>query len=157
MKRLITLIVLSIAFAACNSSNNTNAPKHLPTNLVNNPLTADGMDTVAAARKATMDFTDTTHDFGKVHEKEVVEHDFVFTNNGKSPLIINSATGSCGCTVASYPRTPVPPGKTDTMKVTFNSAGKHGHQLKSVTIHTNTLGCIHMLYITADIAEDNNN
>ena len=56
---------------------------------------------MAAARKATMDFTDTTHDFGKVHEKEVVEHDFVFTNNGKSPLIINSATGSCGCSELS--------------------------------------------------------
>lgn len=115
------------------------------------------MDTVAAARKATMDFIDTAHDFGKVHQNEVVEHDFVFTNNGKSPLIINSAVGSCGCTVASYPRAPVPPGKTDTMKVSFNSAGKHGHQIKSVTIHSNTLGCIHMLFITADIVEDNNN
>ena len=152
MKRL--LIILLVAFVACNSSNNNNAPKHLPTSLVNNPMTADGMDTVAAARKATMDFIDTFHNFGTIHEKEVVEHDFVFTNNGKSPLIINSAVGSCGCTVADYPHTPIPPGKTDTMKVAFNSAGKHGHQVKSVTIHTNTLGCIHMLYINADIADD---
>ena len=156
MKRLIVFIALAFVIAACNSNtaDNNKAAKHLPTNLVNNPLTADGMDTIAASRKATMDFVDTAHDFGKVHQNEIAEHDFVFTNNGKSPLIINSATGSCGCTVASYPRTPVAPGKTDTMKVSFNSAGKHGHQIKSVTIHTNTLGCIHMLYITADIVED---
>ena len=37
------------------------------------------------------------------------------------------------------------------MKVTFNSAGKSGHQEKSVTIHTNTVRGIHMLYIKADV------
>jgi hypothetical protein len=38
------------------------------------------------------------------------------------------------------------------MKVTFRSAGKSGHQEKSVTIRTNTLQNIKMLHIKADIA-----
>ena len=35
--------------------------------------------------------------------------------------------------------------------VTFNSAGKQGHQEKSVTIVANTLRNIHMLYIQAEV------
>jgi hypothetical protein len=152
MKRL--LIISFFAFAACNNSGNIPPTNNLPISLVNNPYTANGMDTIAAARKATMDFADSVHNFGTIHEKEIVQYDFVFTNNGKTPLIINSATGSCGCTVPSYPRDPIPPGKTDTMKVTFNSAGKSGHQQKAVTIHANSIRGLHMLYIQADIAAE---
>jgi hypothetical protein len=139
---------------ACNSNTKPAEDNgHLPVSLVNNPNTANGMDTVAAARKPTMDFTDTLHDFGPIHQDEVVEHDFSFTNNGKSSLIIISAVGSCGCTVPDYPHDAVQPGKTAIMKVTFNSAGKMGHQEKSVTIHTNTLRNVHMLYIKADVSK----
>ena len=153
MKRL--LIISLAALAACNNSNTPKPPAgQMPTPLVNNPHTANGMDTVAAARKPTMDFTDTLHDFGTIHEKEIVEYEFAFINNGKTPLVINSAVGSCGCTVPSYPHDPIEPGKKVMMKVTFNSAGKAGHQEKTVTIHTNTLRGIRMLYIKADIAKE---
>ena len=101
-----------------------------------------------------MEFTDTVHDFGTIHEREIVEYEFSFTNNGKTPLIINSAIGSCGCTVPSYPHDPLEPGKSGVMKVTFNSAGKSGHQEKSVTIHTNTLRGLHTLFIKAEIAKE---
>ncbi len=151
MKRL--LIISLVALAACNNQKNAKAPAgQLPITLVNNPATANGMDTVAAARKPTMDFKDTVHDFGTIHEREIVEYEFSFTNNGKTPLIINSAIGSCGCTVPSYPHDPVEPGKTGIMKVTFNSAGKSGHQEKTVSIHTNTIRGVQMLFIKSDIA-----
>jgi hypothetical protein len=152
MKRL--LIISLIAFAACNSNKNPTPTNHVPISLVNNPYTANGIDTVAAARKPTLDFVDTLHNFGTIHPKEIVQYDFVFTNNGKTPLIINSAIGSCGCTVPSFPHEPIPPGKTDTMKVTFNSAGKTGHQEKAVTIHANTIRGVQMLYIKTDIAPE---
>ena len=148
------LIVSVLFFAACN---NNPAPAdnsgRIPANLVNNPRTANGLDTVAAARKPTMDFKDTVHNFGSMHQDETVQYEFAFTNNGKTPLIITSATGSCGCTVADYPRDPLPAGQSAIMKVTFNSTGKRGHQEKSVTINTNTLRNIHMLFIKADVEE----
>ncbi len=151
MKRLLVLSFL--AFAACNNGNNMgNAGKDkLPVSLVNNPRTADGMNNEAAALKPTMDFKDTLHNFGPMHEDEKVEYEFAFTNNGKGPLIISSAYGSCGCTVPDYPHDAIAPGKSGIMKVTFNSAGKSGHQEKSVTIHTNTIRSLHMLYIKADV------
>ena len=151
MKRY--LIISLIAFASCNNTNNNNntAGNKLPTNLVNNPNTANGLDTVAAARKPIMTFADTLYDFGAIHENEKVEHDFAFTNTGKTPLLITSATGSCGCTIADYPHDPIAPGVGGVMKVTFNSAGKKGHQEKSVSIHTNSIGGLHMLFIKGDI------
>ncbi len=145
-------ILSLLLFAACGNSNQPGNDKgHLPASLVNNPNTANGMDTVAAERKPTMDFKDTVHNFGGMHQGETAGYEFEFTNNGKTPLFITSATGSCGCTVPDYPHDAVQPGKSAIMKVTFNSAGKTGHQEKSVTIHTNTVRNIQMLYIKADV------
>jgi len=155
MKRYLVLSLL--VMAACNNGTNNKTPgadtSAVSTSLVNNPHTADGIDTVAAAMKPTMDFRDTVHDFATVHENEHVSCEFTFTNNGKTPLIISSATGSCGCTVPEYPHDPIAPGQGGTMKVTFNSAGKSGHQEKSVSIRTNTVKGLHMLYIKADITK----
>ncbi len=153
MKRI--LIISLIAFAACNNNNadkNKVAETKLPTTLVSNPHTADGIDTVAADRKPIMTFKDTLHEFGAIHEGETVQYEFAFTNTGKTPLIINSASGSCGCTVPDYPHDAIIPGSSGVLKVTFNSRGKQGHQEKSVSIHTNSLRGIEMLYIKADVA-----
>lgn len=153
MKRY--LIICMLGLGACSGSNTGktgNTANKLPASLVSNPHTADGMDTVAAAMKPYMAFKDTLHDFGTMHEDEVVQYEFAFTNTGKTPLIINSASGSCGCTVPEYPRDPIEAGKSGIMKVTFNSRGKSGHQEKSVTIHTNTVKGIEMLYIKAEVS-----
>ncbi len=152
MKRISLLVLLFLV--ACKSNTDTNNKGQLPTSLVNNPRSANGVDNESAALKPTMDFADTLHDFGTIHQDEVVNYEFSFTNNGKSPLVISSAAGSCGCTVPQYPHDPVQPGKTAIMKVTFNSSGKQGHQEKSVTIHTNTLRSTHMLYIKGEVLTD---
>jgi len=153
MKKLLVIALISLS--ACGNSGNGNKPagdsSRISTSVVSNPATAGGVDTVAAARKPTMDFKDTVHDFSTLHENEVVSHEFTFTNNGKTPLIITNAHGSCGCTVPDYPREPVQPGQSATLKVTFNSAGKSGPQEKSVSITANTLRNIHMLFIKADV------
>lgn len=145
------LFIPLLALAACSSSDSSKPTGGLSASLVNNPHTANGLDTAAAGMKPTLEFKDTLHEFGTIHENEVVQYDFNFTNTGKGPLIISSAAGSCGCTVPEYPHDPIPPGKSAVMKVTFNSSGKSGHQEKSVTIHTNTVRGVHMLYIKADI------
>jgi len=86
-----------------------------------------------------MDFAEQEFDFGTINEGDIAEHTFKFTNNGKSPLIITNAKGSCGCTVPSYPRnTPIAPGETSEVLVKFNSKGKPGDNTKTVTISANT-------------------
>ena len=152
MKKLALLFSISLFFAACNDK--PAAPENkdlLPTDLVNNPRSADGIDTSALKSLATMDFRDTVFDFGTIKEGEIVTHAFSFTNNGKSPLIISNASGSCGCTVADFPREPLAPGKSAEVKVQFSSAGKEGHQEKSVSLTTNSNRGTHFLFIKGEI------
>ena len=154
MKRY--LLIPLLALAACQNTTTTEDKGQLPTSMVSNPHTASGIDTVSAANKPTLDFKDTLHEFGTIHQDEVITHDFAFTNNGKTPLLISSASASCGCTVADYPHDQLEPGKSAIMKVSFNSAGKSGHQEKSITIHTNTVRGIHMLYIKGEVIAPKN-
>ncbi|HLG02087.1 MAG TPA: DUF1573 domain-containing protein [Bacteroidia bacterium] len=78
------------------------------------------------------------HNFGTIKQGESATYEFKFKNTGREPLIINNAVGSCGCTVADYPRDPIRPGGEGVIKATFNSAGKMGVQDKIVTITYDT-------------------
>lgn len=79
-----------------------------------------------------------THDFGTLAEGPDAEYVFKFKNTGKQPLIITNASASCGCTVPSWPKEPILPGKMGEMKVTFHTAGKGGQPFdKTVYINSN--------------------
>ena len=62
---------------------------------------------------------------------------FKFTNTGEAPLVIVNAKSSCGCTVPTYPKTPVAPGDSAEMLVKFNGSGKN-QVSKTVTVTANT-------------------
>lgn len=114
-----------------------------------------GMNVVLAQKPAEIKFDKLTHDFGTFSEKEpVVSCTFAFTNVGESPLIINQAVASCGCTVPEYTKTPIQPGEKGEIKVTYNGTGKFpGHFKKSITVRTN--GAVEMtrLYIEGEMTE----
>lgn len=96
-------------------------------------------------------FTETTYDFGDIKEGAVVNHTFSFTNNGESPLIIESAKASCGCTVPRWPKEPIAVGSSGEIEVSFNSKGKPGIQNKTVTITANTNPKITKLFIKSNV------
>lgn len=77
-------------------------------------------------------------DFGRIKEGQVVNHTFEFTNVGDSPLIINNATASCGCTVPTFTDRPIPVGGKGKIEVQFDSRGKAFQQSPVVTITANT-------------------
>ena len=96
---------------------------------------------VSAQGKADIKFDKTSHDFGTFSENDpVVSCVFTFTNVGDAPLVIHQAVASCGCTVPEYTQEPVLPGKTGTVKITYNGTGKYpGHFKKSITLRTNAI------------------
>ena len=89
--------------------------------------------------KGEMKFEETRHNFGVfAQDTAVVTHEFVFTNVGKSPLIIHQANASCGCTVPEYTLEPIMPGEKGKITVTYNGKGRRpGVFRKSITIHNN--------------------
>jgi len=67
-------------------------------------------------------FTATQFDFGKIKQGAPVTHDFEFKNVSKQPVVIESATASCGCTTPSWPKTPITKNKTNKITAGFNAA-----------------------------------
>lgn len=78
-------------------------------------------------------WADEAHDFGTIPQGKPVSHAFSFTNTGDEPVIIAEVHTSCGCTASDYTKEPIAPGKTSTIKVTFNANAK-GAFNKTVTV-----------------------
>jgi hypothetical protein len=74
-----------------------------------------------------------TYDFGNVKQNVPPTATITVTNIGTEPLIIDQATPSCGCTVSDYTKSPIAPGKTGTIKATYNAAAL-GHIDKTLTV-----------------------
>src|ERR1041385_5888059 len=96
-------------------------------------------------------FEEEEYNFGTIKQGDVVTHIFKFTNTGKEPLIITSASGSCGCTVPEWPKEPIKKSDAGVVKVTFNSAGKMGMQDKTVTIQSNAKSNPKVIHIKGNV------
>jgi hypothetical protein len=81
---------------------------------------------------------ESSHDFGKIQEGKFYAHKFEFENIGEEPYIIQTVEGSCGCTIANYPKEPIPAGGKGIITVQFNSKGKKGDNTEFVTIIGNS-------------------
>ena len=100
-----------------------------------------------------MEMDTTMNFFGTFSENDpVVSCVFTFTNVGDAPLVIHQAVASCGCTVPEYTQEPVLPGKTGTVKITYNGTGKYpGHFKKSITLRTNAKTEMMRLFVEGDM------
>ena len=103
--------------------------------------------------QAEITFETTSHNFGSFPESSPkVTCTFTFKNTGDAPLVIHQAIASCGCAVPDYPKTPIKPGESGKITVTYNGAGKFpGHFKKSITVRTNAKQERTRLYIEGDM------
>lgn len=115
-----------------------------------------GMTAAMAQKQAEIKFDTLTHNFGTFSGKTTpkVSCLFTFQNVGETPLVINQAIASCGCTVPEYTKEPIQPGQKGEIKVTYDSTGKWpGHFKKSITVRTNGVVEMTRLYIEGDMTE----
>ena len=139
-----TLLVLFMATVICGCG--SKEP------VVHNPVTAEGGSvSVKDDNGPKIEFKETEYDFGTVMQGERLSHTFVFTNTGKSDLIISSAHASCGCTTSTPPKAPIRPGETSEIKVTFDSKTKLGPTTNVVTVSANTYPTRTLLRVSADV------
>ena len=136
----------------------TAADANLPTGDINTPTVNTG-----PAGSFTVE-GEASHDFGEVVQGAVLEHVFTVTNTGEADLIVNSAKGSCSCTVAEneivladgstepyqYGQ-PIEPGGTLLMKAQIDTAGKKARFNGNLTVFSNDPLQPTQLRMTADI------
>jgi hypothetical protein len=91
---------------------------------------------VTDAKAPKMKFESMNIDYGTIDQNSEPFRTVKFTNVGKEPLIIKSATGNCGCTVPTWPREAINPGESNELKVRY-STERIGQINKKITITTN--------------------
>lgn len=87
---------------------------------------------------AQIEFEKLEHDYGTIDQGANGTTEFKFTNTGTEPLIISNAKGSCGCTVPEWPKEPIAPGATSSIRVKYDTK-RVGPISKTVTITSNAV------------------
>jgi len=86
---------------------------------------------------AEITFENTKHDYGIIPFKGNGSYDYIFTNTGKTPLVITNCVKGCGCTALSWTKEPVLPGQKGKVTATYNT-GNVGYFNKGVEVYTNS-------------------
>jgi len=115
-------------------------------------LTATLFAQQATQKKAedVVKFKELSYDFGKIKQGAPVTHDFMFTNTSDAPVIIESATPSCGCTTPVKPEGAIPKGKDNKITAGFNAATA-GPFNKSITVKVAGVDLPLQLKITGEV------
>ncbi len=96
-------------------------------------------------------FESLVHDYGNIMQGDNGTCEFVFKNTGKADLILTNCRASCGCTVPSWPKDPIAPGKKGVIKVTYNTK-RIGAINKSITVESNAVNNRVVLKINGNVA-----
>ncbi|MFA6368679.1 MAG: DUF1573 domain-containing protein [Bacteroidales bacterium] len=86
--------------------------------------------------KPNIVFEKTSHDYGVIFAGDNGEVVFNFKNEGNTPLVINNAVASCGCTVPKWSKNPIMPKQSGDIKVEYNT-NIIGDIKRSITVSTN--------------------
>lgn len=138
----------STSVAANVAAANTSVPNPAETF---DPMANNTAAPVDNTPKTTVNFAEYEHSFGNIKQDSENKHVFKFTNTGTEPLIIETANGSCGCTVPNYPKAPIPPGGTGEIEVEYKPGKQENAQTKTVTVIANTEPKETTLRITANV------
>lgn len=130
MKKILVILAAAFTVASCNQ-NDAKGPT---------PQTAGtAVEANDSASYTSIQWIDSIQqDLGTIKEGQTPEISWRFKNTGDKPLIIENASGTCGCTIAEKPTEPVMPGKEGTIKARFNSEGRLGPNTKTVMVLANT-------------------
>ena len=104
-------------------------------------FTAFGLSTEAFAqddKKAVISIPVKEYDFGTIKEGEgKVSHVFEIKNTGSAPLVLTRVMSPCGCTVPTFSKEPIAPGKSSKITVTYDPAGRVYPFVKTISVYSN--------------------
>ncbi|MFZ2054181.1 MAG: DUF1573 domain-containing protein [Candidatus Aminicenantales bacterium] len=109
-------------------------------------------DAIPASGQPSIKFKETSWNFGRVKQGELLSHEFVFGNEGDATLIIQKVTTTCGCTAALLSADKIPPGKEGKIEIKFDTRGYGGQVSKLLYVDSNDPNQARQeLQVTADI------
>jgi hypothetical protein len=128
MKKITSILVMALLFIgySVSAQTTTTAPTSTTTTTVkpkNN-------------KAPVIKFEKLEHDYGTIQQDANGDCEFKFKNVGKEPLVLSNVISSCGCTIPSWPKEPILPGKSASIKIHYDSH-RVGTISKTITVLSN--------------------
>ena len=99
-----------------------------------------------------MQLSATEHDFGTFKEEAGRQtFDFILTNTGTEPLVIQNVVASCGCTTPEWTKQPIPGGAKGKVTAIYDPANRPGPFNKTLSVYTNTKPEVVVLVIKGEV------
>ena len=109
------------------------------------------------ANLTTIQWIESSKNYGKINEGQVLEVSFRFKNTGDKPLVIEDVRPTCGCTAANPPDKPILPGEEGVINATFDSKSRPGINSKDITVVATTKNTKeHKLHFDVDVVGQKN-
>ena len=105
-----------------------------------------------------MKVSETEHDFGKFKEEAGRQtFDFIVTNTGTDPLVIQNVVASCGCTTPEWTKQPIPAGGTGKVTAIYDPKDRPGPFNKTISVYSNTKPETTVLIIKGEVITSRKN
>ncbi len=92
-------------------------------------------------------FKKDTFDFNIIKKKDSVNANFIYSNTGKSDLIIKNMIVGCGCTTITSYQDTIAPNESGNINILYHSNDDTSNVLKTIVVETNCKPKLHVLYI----------
>ena len=94
----------------------------------------------------------TEYNFGVFKEESGRQtFDFIVTNTGSNPLIIQNVVASCGCTTPDWTKSPISPGGKGKVTAIYDPASRPGAFNKTLTVYSNATPQTTVLTIKGEV------
>jgi hypothetical protein len=99
-----------------------------------------------------LQLSETQHDFGTFKEEAGRQtYDFIVTNTGNNPLVIQNVVASCGCTTPEWTRQPIPVGGKGKVTAIYDPRDRPGVFDKTLSIYSNAVPQVAVLHIKGEV------
>lgn len=116
------------------------------------PLMVICLSSTAQMAITTMKVSESQHDFGTFKEEAGRQtYDFVVTNTGSQPLVIQNVVASCGCTTPEWTKNPIPAGGKGKVTAIYDPKDRPGAFNKTLSVYTNSKPEVTVLTIKGEV------
>jgi len=98
---------------------------------------ASGDEAESSIKGAQLSVDEPVCELGEIREGTKAKATFTIVNTGDQPLVILEVKRSCGCTDVVWPKEPLAPGDEGEITAIYNSQGRPGNFVKTLTVKHN--------------------
>lgn len=111
-----------------------------------------GIIAASLSAQPAMKLSSNEHNFGTFKEEAGSQSfDFIVTNTGNAPLVIQNIVTSCGCTQPEWTRQPIAAGGTGKITAKYDPVNRPGQFNKTLSVYTNSKPPVVVLVIKGEV------